>query len=105
MAADEPLSEVFATVCELAEKLGVRNINALPGCWEHRIDAQWTFALNGHDAPVKDSRGCEVPAFTIAVYWGDWLAGLVSPIGGTVAASTGANEDALCEALRRAIDG
>ena len=37
MSADQ-VCEAFARLAELGGALGVKDINRLPGCWEHQID-------------------------------------------------------------------
>jgi hypothetical protein len=97
------LCEAMLLVGELAAALGVANINRLPGCWEHAIDAHWTIAVNGHQQPIKTSTGVEVAPFNVWVEFNGWPAGYFDASGGTLAAGEAANEVTFCEALRGAI--
>lgn len=97
------VSEAFSKVCDLGMSLGIRSINKLPGCWEHRIDDHWWIALNAHPEAVKCSEGADVPPFTVYVMFNGWPAGFIAPDGGTMAAGAAANEDELIAALDRAI--
>lgn len=96
------MPEVFAEIAALAQRLGVRSIKDLPGCWEHDVDGHWWIAVNGHRIPMKCSRGPEVHPFTVYVEWKGWPAGIITPDGGTLAAGDAANEDALIAALKAA---
>lgn len=73
-------------------------------CWEHQVDEHWAIALNAHDHEVEFSHGVKVPAFTCYLEFNGWPAGFVDPKGGTMAAGSLANEDSLCDALRKAIE-
>lgn len=97
-----PLVEAFARIAELGGALGVRNVNELPGCWEHQIDEHWHLSLNGHKEAITDSKGREVPPFHASIDWNGWPAGLISPGGGIIAAGACANEDTFIEALKAA---
>jgi hypothetical protein len=43
------LTEAFAEIVALAERLGVTRIDQLSGCWEYWVDKRWWFAVNGLD--------------------------------------------------------
>ena len=91
--------ECFIKVAELAIKLGAAPLNKNAGCWEHRVDEDWSITLNPHDYDVDD-----IPPFCMAITYNGWPAGLVSPAnGGVIAAGASANEDAFIEALEQAI--
>jgi hypothetical protein len=62
------LSACFLAVVEWALAAGAQQIERLPGCWEGAIDAEWSVALNGHAAPMPDSRGNLVPVWSARVY-------------------------------------
>jgi hypothetical protein len=96
---EENITEVFALIVELAEALGVRDINQLEGCWEVEVDSAWWFALNGHGTPTE-ARGIHVPPFEVYVEYNGWPAGVVGPYAGVLAAGEGANEETFCAALR-----
>lgn len=102
------IGEAFALIAELALALGARAINQLPGCWEHKVDERWTVAVNPHSRAIKSepagTMGADVPPFTAAVWWHGWLAGLLTPAGGAIAAHPeGANEDRFIADLRAAL--
>lgn len=99
----EQYSEVFMKIGELGFALGMRNINQLPGCWEHQVDEQWFIALNAHAEPTKCSKGTTVPAFTAYIEFNGWPAGIVNAHGGTIAAGEAANETTLIAAINLAI--
>lgn len=93
------MTEVFAELAALAERLGVSHINQLPACWEVDIGSGWSLALNGHGEPMRSKSGAEVPPYHCWVERNGWPMGLVSPAGGTV---VGGSEDELIEAIRGA---
>lgn len=99
------LPEAFAKIIELAgRQQGVSGISHLAGCAEVSIDSRWSAAINGHAEerlynPTK-GMGSTIPPFGIAVFWNGWLAGLITPNGGEIAAHPeGANEDVLIAAI------
>jgi hypothetical protein len=92
-------------IVNLAGVLGVENITALPGCWEHQIDDQWWLALNGKKTPTKCSHGAEVPPFHFYVEFNGWPAGIFSIRGdGEFAAGSAANEDMFIAAVDAAVE-
>ncbi|WP_018086454.1 hypothetical protein [Desulfurispora thermophila] len=95
--------EVFALAAELAIKDGVAPLCRLPGVWERQIDDNWKIVLNGHNSP-KDYNVLTIPPFHMYVEFNGWPAGLLSPFGGTIAAGTVANENALISALKKALE-
>jgi hypothetical protein len=102
--------EAFVAVMELAQALGVSNINRLDGCWTHRVDDQWWVAVNGHstEQPAVSPDGASghvpvnVPPYGCYVEFNGWGAGFFDPFGGTFAAGSAANEDTFIEAVKRA---
>lgn len=78
------ITEAFSVVVQLADKLGVKKINEIEGCWEVDINEKWSLALNGHREPTKDSHGCEVPPFQMAVTYNGCPAGIIGPHGGFI---------------------
>jgi hypothetical protein len=87
-------------IVNLASVLGVANVTMLPGCWEHQVDSQWWFALNGKTTPTKCSKGITVPPFHFYVEFNGWPAGIFHITGsGEFAAGTAANEDTFIAAV------
>ena len=106
-ANEERISTVFDEFALLAMADGVVPISNRDGCWIRKVDRNWTIAVNGHNVTqVAHPEGCmdiELKPFNAAVWWNGWLAGLLTPFDGCVAAHpSGANEDALLAALRKA---
>jgi hypothetical protein len=94
------LTEAFAEIVALAERLGVSKINEMPGCWEHQVDKRWWIAVNAHAAETPCSMGTKVPPFTAYVQFNGWPAGQIDPAGGWIAAGEAANEDTFIAALK-----
>ncbi len=98
---DQGIAEAYARVVQLALALGVRKASALPGLWEHDVDAQWRVKLNPHPEERE-----QIPGYHMLVEFNGWPAGLISPQGGTIAAGAVANEhtfiEAVCQAIRDA---
>lgn len=102
----ETYSVAFYKISELAQKLGVQNINKLPACWEHDLPNGWRFHVNGHNDPIEDSRTVTVPPFHASIWKNDDFAGFISPSGGTligIEMSPREIEDAFIDALDEAI--
>jgi len=99
---NQPISEAFSEIANLAMRLGVTNINQREGCWEHRIDDKWWIAINGHPEPVRCSKGAEVPAYNAYVEFNGWPVGLINPYGGALVRCTDDAEGDLINALKLA---
>jgi len=78
------ITEAFSIVMQLAEKLGVRKINEIEGCWEVDVNESWSLSLNGHKESTKDSSGCEVPPFEMSITYNGLPAGIIGPTGGII---------------------
>lgn len=105
-----PITELAYKLALLAQALGVPPLNQLPGPWRYRIDAQWEVAVNGWQETVNvpmtdDCMGAELPPFHMAVWYNGFLAGLMTPFQGVIAAGEGANEDTLIAAIDAALSG
>lgn len=92
------ISEAYVKVAELAAALGARDIKKLPGCWSHKIDERWKIDINGKDRAIDG-----IPPYHVAIEYNGWPAGILSPVGGLIAAGEGANESTFIDALDKAI--
>lgn len=103
----EGIGEAYAKVLELGVELGARNLKSRPGAWVHRIDRTWIVALNPHEeeleVEIDGTMGGRLQSFEVGVWFNGWLAGILTPRGGAIAAGAAANEDAFIRALDRAI--
>jgi hypothetical protein len=97
------ISEAFALTAELCLAMNAAPVNQHSGCWELAVDDHWFLAFNGHNVPVNCSKSAKVPPFTIYIEYNGWPAGVVDPVGGTMAAGDCANENAFLDALRARI--
>lgn len=101
------ISEAFSVLIELAEALGVHDINLLPGAWEMKIDDEWTVAVNGHGQSIyAKPDGCQV-GFTInpysaAIWHKGWVIGEIGVVDGVFIVK-GA-EDRFINAVRSRIE-
>ena len=105
--SEKPICEMFLEMSRLAEADGVCPIDDLPGCWERKVDANWWVAVNCTKVERRsEPPGCmevTLKPYHAAVWWNGWIAGLVTPYNGCIAANPdGANEDALIAALQAA---
>lgn len=91
-------------IVELAEAIGVKAINNLPGCWEVQVDDRWRIAVNAHTDGRKTESGVDVPGGHFYVEFNGWPAGLLTFRGGTIAAGEAANEDTFIAALDARIE-
>jgi len=98
----EAEESLFLLVCDLARALGVHDINKLPGCWEHRVDEQWSIAVNAHLKTMK-GLGVAVPPGNVYVEFNGWPAGFFTVYEGCLAAGTVANEETFAAALKKAV--
>lgn len=97
------LCESFAEIVELATRLGVTDIVKLPGCWEHKVDEHWFFALNAHEderLTTETATPQKVPPGQVYVEFNGWPAGIFGIDGGIIAAGALANEDTFIKALK-----
>lgn len=97
------MTELFVSLAELCFALGAAPLNRHPGCWEHQIDGRWWVAMNGHPEKVNCSDGTPVDPYTCCVKFNGWVAGILDPSGGVIAAGAIANEETMLEAVRAAI--
>lgn len=102
--AERPIIEAFYLVSQLALKDGVSPLNTRTDCWVRKIDDQWTIAVNGTKAQLtcepEGTMGAAIEPYHMAVWYGGWLAGLLSPYDGVLAAGSAANEETFVAALR-----
>lgn len=92
------ISVAYIKTVELAAALGARDISQLPGYWSHQVDERWKIDLNGKDVTLDG-----IPPYHVAIEYNGWPAGILSPIGGIIAAGEGANESTFIDALDKAI--
>lgn len=103
------LSEAMLCAAEFAyEKLGRKSITTAPeAVFVDDVNEHWKVAINGSKTNKRvGPEGCmatSLAPYQMAVWWHGWLAGLLSPAGGEIAAHPdGANEDRLIADLRAA---
>jgi hypothetical protein len=109
MSENRPVSEIFVAmqeqgwkVHEAPDKILVKKFCDYRG---GTVTAAWEVIINGN-AEARTVKGIqwgelELPPFTAAVFWNGWLAGLIDPYNGVIAANAnGANEDALIKSIR-----
>lgn len=105
----EGIPESYAKIVDLALALGAtaENLRRKPGAWVHRLDETWIIAINPHDEEIEvtidGTMGGRLREFEAGIWFNGWLAGLINPAGGTIAAGAGANEDNFIRALDRAL--
>lgn len=75
--------------------LGASDLRNRPGLYVFDVDDHWRVELNAHPEEIEG-----VPGFHARVNFCDWPAGVLSPIGGVIAAGAAANEDTFIEALQ-----
>lgn len=99
--------EAFVAACEAA---CAGNDLPLKGRVADFTRGGWRVVINGTDAEHEvagDDKcmGATVPPTHLAAFWHGWLAGLLHPYGGTLAAGRAANEDTFIAAMRERADG
>lgn len=95
------LERFFAALVALAGALDAMPMNRHEGCWELEIDEHWWLAVNGHRQPLECSRGVAVAPFACYVEFNGFPAGIIDAGGGSFAAGSLANLDAMVEAMER----
>jgi hypothetical protein len=105
---ERPIICVMGKIAELATALGVQDIKALPGAWEHKLDERWEFAVNGHDHPVTipddgERMGVTIEPYNTVVWRYGWAVGFLSPFEGFMLGVGKSDEDELLAALDTAI--
>jgi len=101
-------SDLWQLILDLHGARNLAPIKDMPdGVWKQALPGGWFMAVNGGDKVqiVAPEGGMAVPVerFEVAFWFNGWLAGTLSPLGGTLAAGEAANIDTLAEALRLAI--
>lgn len=97
----EQISTVFAGIVDLAKRLGVKSIGKMDKPWEHRLNAEWEFAVNGQNKPVKWREFTLEPFSFIGLRDGFPMI-LGDPYGGTVMGTGPEVEDELIDLLHGA---
>lgn len=95
-------------VMELHSALGVGPLNQFSEPWVCEVGASWIVAVNGTKEQHRvQPDGCmEVPLepFNFAFWFNGWLAGLMTPAGGSFAAGSAANQESFAAAVDRRIE-
>ncbi len=102
---DPTTANPMECIMALAESLGVRQLSKTHAgqLWTHKVDEQWTFAVNANREPVKTVDGVPVDPFHVYVEFNGWPAAVISPTGdGVFAAGTAANVTAFNVAVLKA---
>lgn len=95
------IKEAYAVLAELGIALGAAPLTQFAGCWECQIDEHWRVAVNGHQAQRHCSfSNVAIDPFHCYIEFNGWPAGLMTPVGGTIAAGSAANEDTFITAIR-----
>lgn len=101
------IPKLFDEVIELHHTLRFPSLKDMGGSWVYDLPGGWQLAMNGTNAELElkpnDSMGCRVPPFSCAFFFNGWLAGIVDPGGGSIAAGRLANETSLLKAFDEAI--
>ncbi len=70
---------LFNLVADYAVACGASSINELPGCWEREVGMNWRISLNGHNLPMRDTRGNFVGPFECIVERDGSFMGAIRP--------------------------
>lgn len=98
--------EAFVQACETACH---GNDTPLKGRVADFTRGGWRVVINGteadHEVALSDEcMGATVPPVHMAVFWNGWLAGILNPAGGVLAAGEAANEDTFIAAMKEGRD-
>ena len=97
---EEEIGQAYALAMELALQEGAAPLKGK--VWICEIDEHWKIAINGNRTMQEVDLGngpITVPPFEMYVEFNGWVAGLVGPFEGVIAAGAAANEDAFITAL------
>lgn len=103
------MSEAYIKACELIKLITGKNLIELPGKkWSGKIDDNWIIAIHANEGETiefepEGTMGCSTTFGILVVWFNGWLAGLLDPYGGTIAAGETANEDTFIEAIENRI--
>ena len=98
--------EAFVAACEAACS---GNDLPLKGRVADFTRGGWRVVINGtaadHEVPGDgECMGATVPPTHLAAFWNGWLAGVLNPGGGALAAGDAANEDTFIAAMKEERD-
>lgn len=98
---ERPISEAFLAMASMFER---RGRVPLKGKLVTETCGPWQVCMNGTPETIRvdppDSMGCdEVPPVHAAIFFNGWLAGVLSPFGGWIAAGEAANEATFTAAM------
>ncbi|MBI3937113.1 MAG: hypothetical protein HY323_09060 [Betaproteobacteria bacterium] len=102
----DEIALVMDLIARLAIALKAAPMTRWPNAWRHQVDEHWTITLNGQREAIRVpimGAPFELPPYHCVVEYNGWLAGLIQPYGGELAAGEAANEATLCAALLRAL--
>ncbi len=93
------MPELYALIGQYGLAAGALSLRDTPGLWKAQIDESLSVAINPHPE-VTDG----IDPYHACLYWKDWPAAVLSPVGGTVIGDNDTdNETMLCDRLRAAI--
>ena len=99
------MNKAYMKACELISLIVGKSLIELPDKkWTGNIDDNWIIAIHANKGETikfepKGTIGCSVTWGVLVVWFNGWLAGLLDPYGGTIAAGEAANEDVFIEAI------
>ncbi len=98
------LDVVLLKIFELTKALDAMPMSKHEGCWEHRIDDQYTLVCNGHKEPLE--WGCQtVQPYHFYVEYSGWPFAVFNPAtGGQIGDGSMANADAFIAAMEAATE-
>ena len=102
----EQISEAFGLCARLMlKRLNQEGYEALPdypGVLSMKLDDE-RWKIECHAQKNQEIHGLQ--PYVMRVLWNDWPAGMMTPIGGAIAAGELANEDTLIAALEASLNG
>lgn len=96
------ICEAFSVIAELALKDGVDSL-PVGEFWDREV-GPWHISLNRDCDTRRNSDGMKVPAFSAALKFNGFPAGIIDPRGGIIAAGSLANEDTFIAAIKAEIE-
>ena len=103
------MNEAYIKACEIIALVAVKSLIKLPvKKWVGSINEHWVIAIHANkgkeiEFEPKGAMGGKAEFGIMLVWFNGWLAGMIDPYGGVIAAGELANEDTFIEAIDKKI--
>lgn len=101
------MNEAYIRACEFIRLNAGKSLIELPGKkWVGDVDGNWAIAIHANEGEEVEFKpegtmGGKAKFGILLVWFNGWLAGMLDPYGGVIAAGDLANEDTFIEAIEK----